>query len=80
MTIANTLCGILKEIMEQLVNTPFEIEVMRGGTLKLVKMQAANAPLPMLSMPSWRRIDRMAAAGKGTFLNFHEHFTQLHLV
>jgi len=41
MTIANTLCGILKEIMEQLVNTPFEIEVMRGGTLKLVKMQAA---------------------------------------
>jgi hypothetical protein len=35
--------------MEQLVNTPFEIEVMRGGTQKLVKMQAANAPLPMLS-------------------------------
>ena len=25
------------------VNTPFEIEVMRGGTQKLVKMQAANA-------------------------------------
>jgi hypothetical protein len=50
------LCGISTEIMEQLVNTPYEIEVRRGGTLKLVKMQAANAPLPMLSMPSWRRI------------------------
>jgi hypothetical protein len=32
------------------------ITVMRGGTLKLVKMQAVNAPLPMLSMPSWRRM------------------------
>jgi hypothetical protein len=30
--------------------------VMRGGTLKLVKMQEANAPPPILSMPSWGRI------------------------
>jgi hypothetical protein len=29
---------------------------MRGGTLKLVKMQRANAPFPILSMPSWRRM------------------------
>jgi len=29
---------------------------MRGGALKLVKMQIANAPSPLLSMPSWRRI------------------------
>ena len=29
---------------------------MRGGTLKLVKMQPANANSPMLSIPSWRRI------------------------
>jgi hypothetical protein len=32
------------------------ITVMRGGTLKLVKMQAANAYCPMLSMPSWRHM------------------------
>jgi hypothetical protein len=29
---------------------------MRGGTLKLVKMQQANAFIPILSMPSWRQI------------------------
>ena len=27
-----------------------------GGSLKLVKMQEANAYSPMLSMPSWRQI------------------------
>ena len=32
------------------------ITVMRGGTLKLVKMQPLNAPISMLSMPSWRRM------------------------
>jgi len=29
---------------------------MKSGTLKLVKMQLANAPSPMLSMPLWRRM------------------------
>jgi len=32
------------------------ITVMKSGTLKLVKMHAANAAIPMLSIPSWRRI------------------------
>ena len=41
----------------QLYNMPLGITaVMRGGTLKLVKRQAMNAPLPMLSMLSWRQI------------------------
>lgn len=39
----------------QLDNMPLKIEEIRGRTLKLVKVQAENAPLPMLSMPSWRR-------------------------
>jgi hypothetical protein len=40
----------------QLNNMDSGITLMRGGTLKLVKMQDANAPLPILSMPSWRRM------------------------
>jgi hypothetical protein len=40
----------------QLNNTPLGIKVMRGGTLKLVKMQRANAFSPIVSMPSWRQI------------------------
>jgi len=35
---------------------PAGISVMRGGTLKLVKMQQRNASSPMLSMPSWRQM------------------------
>ena len=34
-------------------NMHIGIAVMRDGTLKLVKMQLANALSPMLSMPSW---------------------------
>ena len=37
-------------------NMRLGITVMRGGTLKLVKMQEANAYSPMLSMPSWSRM------------------------
>jgi len=40
----------------QLDNMDSWITLMRGGTLKLVNIQPANAPSPMLSMPSLRRI------------------------
>jgi hypothetical protein len=40
----------------QLINMLWGITVMRGGTLKLVKIQLENAIFPILSMPSWRRM------------------------
>ena len=40
----------------QLDNMDIGITLMRGGILKLVNIQPANAPSPMLSMPSLRRI------------------------
>jgi len=41
----------------QLDNIYSGITVMRDGTLKLVKIQLANAPIPMISIPSWRRME-----------------------
>jgi hypothetical protein len=37
-------------------NISLGITLIRGGTLKFVNMQQANAYPPMLSMPSWRQI------------------------
>ena len=44
----------IENIDEQLFNMPSGMVVIRGGTLKLVKMQARNAFSPRLSMPSFR--------------------------
>jgi len=38
------------------INILPEITVMRGWDPKLVNMQSENAPLPILSMPLWRRM------------------------
>jgi len=53
--ISITLSGSSAENMAlQLDNIALAITVMRGGTLKLVKMQEENAPNPMFSTSSWR--------------------------
>ena len=69
--ISVTFFGISTEtIVVQLINMRVGITVMRGGTLKLVKIQLENAFFPMLSMPSWRRIGvrREAANAKSWIL------------
>ena len=41
---------------------------MRGGNLKLVNTQKLNAPCPMLSMPSWRRMGHLRERAKAESL------------
>ena len=49
-------------------NMPSEITVMRGGTLKLVNIQPANALYPVLSMLSWRRMGVRRECEKAQYL------------
>jgi hypothetical protein len=59
-SISARFCGISSEnMLVQRINILSGITVMRGGTLKLVKMQPPNASSPMLSIPSWRRIGHL---------------------
>ena len=58
--ISVTFSGSSRENMDlQLDNKYPNITVMRGGILKLAKMQLRNAAAPMISMPSWRRIGQL---------------------
>jgi hypothetical protein len=63
-----TFTGISREIIDLHECNMLLIIVTRGGILKLVNMQKLNAPFPMLSMPSWRRMGHLRESKKAESL------------